>query len=59
MKNKNTILAVAAGLGALFLVFAWLFWGSTVPEPTDRTKQADTSTAKAAVYNTTLNREAN
>ena len=59
MKNKNTLLAVAAGLGALFLVFAWLFWGSTVPEPTDMTKQADTSTAKAAVYNTTLNREEN
>ncbi len=58
MKNKNAILAVVAGLGALFLVFAWLFWGSTVPEPTDRTKQEGTSTAKAAVYNTTLNREA-
>ena len=40
VKNKNTILAVAAGLGCLFLVFAWLFWGSTVPEPTDKTKKA-------------------
>ena len=58
MKNKNTILAVAAGMAAFFLVFAWLFWGSTVPEPTDKTKKAETSTAKASVYNTTLNREA-
>ena len=37
VKNKNTILMGAAGLIALFLVFAWLFWGSTVPEPTDKT----------------------
>lgn len=29
----------AAGLLALFLIFAWLFWGSTVPEPTDKTKK--------------------
>ena len=58
VKNKNTILAVAAGLAVFFLVFAWLFWGSTVPEPIDKTKRAETNTAKAAVYNTTLNREA-
>lgn len=29
----------AAGLIVLFLIFAWLFWGSTVPEPTDKTKK--------------------
>ena len=49
VKNKNTILAVVAGLGALFLVFAWLFWGSTVPEPTNKAKKADTDTTKATV----------
>ena len=58
MKNKNTILAVVAGLGALFLVFAWLFWGSTVPEPTSKTKKAETDTTKATVYNTVLHRDA-
>ena len=58
MKNKNTVLAVATGLLALFLVFAWLFWGSDVPEPTDKTKKIETTAVKAAVYNTTLNREA-
>ena len=57
MKNKNTILAVAAGLGILFLVFAWLFWGSTVPEPTDKTKKAETNTPKATVQNTVLHRD--
>ena len=46
VKNKNTILAVVAGLGALFLVFAWLFWGSTVPEPTSKTKKAETDTMR-------------
>jgi len=39
VKNKNAILMAAAGLIALFLIFAWLFWGSTVPEPTDKTKK--------------------
>ena len=39
VKNKKTILAVAAGLAVFFLIFAWLFWGSTVPEPTDKTKK--------------------
>ena len=58
VKNKNTILAVVAGLGALFLVFAWLFWGSTVPEPTNKAKKADTDTTKATVYNTVLHRDA-
>ena len=58
MKNKNTLLAVAAGVGALFLVFAWLFWGSTVPEPTNKAKKADTGTTKATVYNTVLHRDA-
>ena len=58
VKNKNTILAAAVGLLTFFLIFAWLFWGSTVPEPTDTTKKAETNTPKAAVYNTVLNREA-
>ena len=39
VKNKNTILMGAAGLIVLFLIFAWLFWGSTVPEPTDALKK--------------------
>ena len=58
MKNKKTRMAVAAGLAIFFLIFAWLFWGSTVPEPTDPAKKAETNTPKAAVYNTTLNRDA-
>ena len=58
MKNKNTILMAAAGLIALFLVFAWLFWGSTVPEPTDKTKKVETDTTKATVHNTVLHRDA-
>ena len=48
----------AAGLIALFLVFAWLFWGSTVPEPTDKTKKVETDTTKATVHNTVLHRDA-
>ena len=59
MKHKKTILAVGAGVLALFLVFAWLFWGSTVPEPTDKTKKPESNAPKAAVYNTSLNREEN
>ena len=59
MKHKNMILAVAAGLLTLTLLFIWLFWGSKTPEPTD-TKGKDTgSTVKATVYNTELNREEN
>ena len=57
MKNKNAILMAAAGLIALFLIFAWLFWGSTVPEPTDKLKKAATDTTKATVYNTVLHRD--
>ena len=57
VKNKNAILMAAAGLIALFLIFAWLFWGSTVPEPTDKTKKAETDTTKATVYNTVLHRD--
>jgi LPS export ABC transporter protein LptC len=57
VKNKNAILMAAAGLIALFLVFAWLFWGSTVPEPTDKTKKTETETTKATVYNTVLHRD--
>ena len=59
MKNKNILLAVGAGALALFLIFAWLFWGSDVPEPTDPAKKVETNVPKAAVYNTTLNREEN
>ena len=59
MRNKNAILAAAAGLLALFLIFAWLFWGSTVPEPTDTTKKTESNAPKAAVYNTSLNRDEN
>ena len=57
MKNKKTIVAAVAGLAVLFLVFTWLFWGSSVPEPTDKTKKENDSTIKATVHNTVLNRE--
>ena len=43
----------------MFLVFAWLFWGSTVPEPTDTTNKTESNAPKAAVYNTSLNRDEN
>ncbi|MBR6862206.1 MAG: LPS export ABC transporter periplasmic protein LptC, partial [Acidaminococcaceae bacterium] len=59
MKNKNTILMGAAGLIVLLLIFAWLFWGSTVPKPTDALKKNAESTVKATVYNTELNRDEN
>ena len=59
MKNKNTILMGAAGLIVLFLIFAWLFWGSTVPEPTDKTKKVETDRTLATVHNTVLHRDAN
>ena len=58
MKNKNAILMAAAGFIALFLVFAWLFWGSTVPEPTDKTKKVETDRTLATVHNTVLHRDA-
>ena len=57
MKNKNAILMAAAGLIVLFLIFAWLFWGSTVPEPTDAEKKDTGSTVKATVHNTELKRD--
>lgn len=59
MKNKKTILAIGAGLLFLALVFAWLFLGADVPEPTNSANKANDSTVKAAVYNTVLNREVN
>ena len=58
MKNKNTILMGAAGLIVLFLIFAGLFWGSTVPEPTDKTKKVETDRTLATVHNTVLHRDA-
>ena len=57
VKNKKTILAVAAGLIALCLVFAWLFLGSDVPEPADGTKKVELTRVKASVYNTVLKRD--
>lgn len=59
MKKNKTLWTIAAALVILFLIFAWLFWGSTVPEPTDPGKLTGEDTVKAAVYNTVLNREAN
>ena len=58
MKNKNAILMGSAGLIVLFLIFAWLFWGSTVPEPTDKTKKVETDRTLATVHNTVLHRDA-
>ena len=58
MKNKNAILMAAAGLVVLFHIFAWLFWGSTVPEPTDKTKKVETDRTLATVHNTVLHRDA-
>ena len=58
MKNKKTILAVLAGLAALILIFAWLFWGSAVPKPTEKNNMTDLS-AKATVHNTVLSRNEN
>lgn len=58
MKNKKTILAILACLATLFLVFAWLFWGSAVPKPTEKSKTDDPS-VKATVHNTVLSRSEN
>ena len=57
VKNKNILLAVAAGLTALILIFVWLFWGSSVPEPTDKTKNTLESTVKATTHDTVLKRD--
>ncbi len=57
VKHKKTILSVGAGLLALLLVFAWLFWGSKVPEPTDTSQKPEAAGAKAAVHDTVLHRE--
>lgn len=58
MKNKKMILAVLAGLAALILIFAWLFWGSAVPKPTEKNNMTGPS-AKATVHNTVLSRNEN
>lgn len=50
---------VAAGMAMLFLIFAWLFWGSKVPEPTDKTKKSYNDVVQATVQNTVLDRDAN
>ncbi len=57
MKNKNTILGIAAGVLTLALLFIWLFWGSKTPEPTDAAKKDVGSTVKATVHNTELKRD--
>lgn len=59
MKNKKTIGLAALGVAVLFLIFAWLFWGSQVPEPTDKTKQANSGVTKPTVHDTVLDRNAN
>jgi len=59
VKNKKTIGLAALGVAVLFLVFAWLFWGSDVPEPTDKTKDKYNETVKATVQNTVLDRSEN
>ena len=57
VKNKNTILGIAAGVLTLALLFMWLFWGSKTPEPTDAEKKDTGSTVKATVHNTELKRD--
>ena len=59
MKNKKTIGLAALGVAVLFLIFAWLFWGSDVPEPTDKAKKAANETVKATVHDTVLDRNEN
>ena len=57
VKNNKTILAVAAGLGLLALVFAWLFWGADVPEPTKKSQNANKDSIQALVQDTVLKRD--
>jgi LPS export ABC transporter protein LptC len=57
VKNKTALIAAATGLLALFLVFAWLFWGSSVPDPTDKNKKNNDFATKATVHNTVLHRD--
>ena len=59
MKNKNVIAAAAAGLTAFFLICAWLFWGSTVPEPKGKTTEENNHSIQAQVHDTVLNRDNN
>lgn len=52
MRNNKAVTAIVVGVVALGLVFAWLYWGSTVPAPTgDKKPQVG---VRAAVHNTTL-----
>lgn len=57
MKNKQTILAVAGALIILLGVFAWLFWGSAIPDPSN--KKAAGSQVGPKVTNSTLSRTEN
>ena len=59
MKNKKTIMTIAAGLAVLLLVIGWLFWGAEVPEPTDKTKKDTAKPVQATVHNTVLDRSEN
>jgi hypothetical protein len=57
MKNKQTLMAVVAGIVVLAGVFAWLFWGSIVPSIGGKKAAAPQIAAK--VTNTTMSRTEN
>ena len=57
MKNKQPIMAVVAGVVVLVGVFAWLFWGSIVPDAGG--KKTVTPQISAKVTNTTMSRTEN
>jgi len=54
MKNKGSIAAIAGAVAILAALFAWLYWGSTVPEPTK--EQKDTA-VKATITDTVMSRQ--
>lgn len=54
LKNKKTILSIAAGVAVFLAVFAWLFWGSIIPSPGGAKKKGPDSVPK--VTNTTISR---
>jgi hypothetical protein len=56
-EHKTLIIAIVAALAVLAALFAWLFLGASVPQPTDKTKSS--GGVRATVHNTVLERKEN
>lgn len=54
-EHKNLILAIAAGLAVVALLFAWLFLVAEMPKPADKGKLSDG--VRATIHHTVLERK--